>query len=46
MLDPVLYKEFKIAILLISICDAAHEKVANGQNGVISTVAQRTCQGI
>jgi len=30
------------------ICDAAHEKVglSNGRNGVLSTVGQRTCQGI
>jgi len=27
------------------ICDVAHEKVPNGENEVISTVVQRTCQG-
>ena len=28
------------------ICDAMHERVPNGENGVISTVVQRTCKGI
>ena len=31
----------KLAILT-AICDAVHEKVPNGQNGVMSIVVQRT----
>jgi len=30
----------------INKCDAAHEKVPNHQNGVISMVVQRTYKGI
>ena len=32
--------------LIVIICDAAHEKVPNRQNRVISMVVQRTYQGI
>ena len=32
--------------ILTNICDAVHEKIPNGQNGVISMVVQRTYQGI
>jgi len=28
------------------VCDATHEKVPNGKNGVISRIVQRTFQGI
>ena len=30
----------------LMICDAAHDKVYNGQNAVITTVTQTTCQDI
>ena len=32
--------------MIFSVCDAAHEKVPIGRNGVISMVVQRTYQGI
>jgi len=36
----------RVASLVLSICDAAHEKVPNRRNGVIGMVVQRTYQGI
>jgi len=39
-------QSYVVLRLSLSISDAAHEKVPNGENGVISTVVWKTCQGI
>jgi len=41
----ILLNRLIIEILSEDICDAMHEKVPNGENGVISSVVKRTCQG-